>query len=459
VKNYVFIFGLIIFSTVSGFAQSPTSPSEHLLFQSQKEAAAWVKTLAPMLGTQMSAKKFAVLEADSRIPRLQSYVHRVWGAYTELFPIETRGLNEPPVVLIDTEIPNAFVMATPDQTKMAHAIIVFSALLDFKASDMTEDAIYALFAHELAHSIFKHGLLKYQPKFNRFYSLSKNQNRLPYQAVRDAALDQTMSEWNAAVIYAGPFASDDLLNLPAPGWKTGIALKILFQIESEFVLTDSGPECKAAEISLRKWKSFFNQVVNDADSTMDTSNPAALRQASAAVIQNLTKCLDGKKSSFDHLFSKAFGLPEGRIGSIPEFDSHRNMAEGLLNYTAQYREIMKNAEKNISLSDVGFFTYEQHADEMSVLILSHLKQKATGIADLFKALSNPTLGFVPPKYKEQCTAQIRKGKTPSLGLLVDAHHGVCYRIYNVEKLASTVPTNKEDFVNFVETYHDLTVGN
>lgn len=92
---------------------------------------------------------------------------------------------------------------------------------------------------------------------------------------------------------------------------------------------------------------------------------------------------------------------------------------------------------------LGYYTYEQEADEMALEILSYVhvpfKSMAEAYFELFAAVQrDPVLGETPYNvcrylFDHEWTAKNGTPVTVPIGAWYDVHHSMCYRIYNLDQ--------------------------
>ena len=438
------MIGLVAWLSQPANAQAASDP--HLLFQNRQDAIVWTRAHAAAIAKFVQATQFAVVDdrpgtpTDPRYPILQGYVHDLWQAATQLFPDQTAGLGEPPVVLVKSEAKNAIVAGDPSAQQVAHAVLIFTGLIDVAGGIEQREAIAGVVAHELAHSIFLHGLPAYQKTTDKFYlptsgldASDRPAEDYPY----DAQLNADARTWVDLSHDTGIFTSDDLLDLPSQGFFSVVDLAIGHSLIVD--LADGSHECQAVGPTTAKWLSYFTLQTGELTFTLDDSKPLQLRQASQAMIDALSACFKTRKVPYIQLLSESTGLSQSFLAGLPEimqlardFDSATDVVTALRALVHQGRQKMKQIEAEVDFTKLGYFSFEQHADEVSALIEAQLGRDPLALEGFLSLLEGPASAA-------QCERSLAGGIIPPIGSISDPHHTNCYRRYNLRRFARRLP--------------------
>lgn len=435
-------------------------PTEvHVQFANSQEAVNWAEKVLPHLKMASAAKKFDLVPtSDSRYPILQSYIHELWGAFTELYPEQTAGLNEPPIILIDSEVVNAFVPTyILEDNKIAHTVVVLTGLIDSVGGIDKEDSYTGVFAHELTHSVFRHAVSPYKERINKFYHLNPKTEILGFQAPRATEVDKAMQQWIDGSELSGDLTAKELSDLPSRGIGSPIFLSIWIQMLTESVTTNS-QECTSAAnafnawLPLQRYSSFENQIFI-APMDIPTVNADG-----TVLIEKQAACFGKKKVSFVALFSAVTGIPVAILEQNPEviemikaFDSGANAIEGLQKVTALSRAPMAAVEAKVDFGSIGNFSREEHADDTSLIIHRYLGKNPTALAGFFKQL-------MPAADYEKCESYIKASALVPPGAFSDEHRASCYRIDHLNRLNAYIDTLKMDIKDFATEYASQATG-
>jgi hypothetical protein len=426
----------------------------HVIFNTPQDAIDWMKQVAPRLKSSMGAKKFDVVElSDPRYAVLQSYVHDLWVGYRELFPTQTANLNEPPVVLVDTEVSNAFVTKhVLQKDKIAHAIVVLSALVDEAGGVDKRDFMTGIFAHELAHSVFRHLLPEYEARVDKFYDADKA--RIGFTATRNSQLDRVMGAWVQSAQLVGDLTNSELQMLPSNGLGKPIFLKLWVAIKA--TLDEENAVCKAAHQSLLGWLKL--QPISTFETAYSIADLGAVNAASNQVVTQSKQCYQGKKASFIELFAKVLGTTSDQLKGIPEvqemaaqFDAAADPVQGLQNLVTPLRAAMIKVEKALPLAKVGNFTAEEHADDVSLIVHRYINRDPMSLANFFRSA-------MPKADLSKCDSILQAGGLPPTGAFSDGHRALCYRVIHLVDLNKFIDASGKDVKAFAATYIQQTTG-
>lgn len=412
----------------------------HTLFNDQVEAIAWTKKLLPMLQNAFDDPNMKVLEetdpkATANYDLLKAGVKELWSAYITLFPDETRSLNEPKVVIIDAEEQNAFVPGDIETGRIAHVMVVFSGFLKQYSSE--KDTLTGLIGHELAHSVFKHHLRSYAEKVTHFYDQTKY--TLGYKTPKDASLDRKMNLWMMGARLTGEFDQIEFLNLPTPSASNGgtnILLSLLTQIVSDFY--DKSDACGNSILSLLEWKALFRASRYQGGYALTTADKTIHQGRSQKFIDKLTQCVHGRKKSFIDLLSAMTGIPAKDLNedadlakTAKEFDAEPNIVKAVQMLVEDTRREMRIVESDVDVTKLGYFTQEEHADDISVLVHAHLNKNTSGLSKFFMdIMKSNDLADVTA-----CQSDLTGNRLPPNGSFLNTHRGDCFRVSHMQRYA------------------------
>lgn len=420
----------------------------HILFKDQADAFKWFKDNSTLLGKLTGMKDFQVVETDARYEMVQSYVHDLWVAYAELYPEQTKGLNEPPVVFINNAQSNAFVALDPQSRRILHAVVVLTGFLKPLGVDQDRDVLSGVMGHELAHSIFRHGIPAYAEKLNRFYL--EDEVLMGYQSEEKPELDLKMQDWIGNSSFAGDITSDQLLDLPSMGIGSVLGLRVLGQMRTDFFNTEA--TCVDALVKLKGWIGLFEYSEMDSEVFINPANIPMLQEKSQQVVDATTSCVGSQRKSLAQLLSEVLGLPTQVFESDPEFmvdakafDEAPNMIAALRDLVHKSRVIMQGIEKDIDFSKLGYYTFEENADDHSAIVHAYMGRNPLSLASGFYELLGGSNA-------QDCKMLLASGKTPKGGSFSDPHRSTCYRIHHLNHLNEVLPVKKNSISSFAQDY-------
>ncbi len=439
--------------------------NEHQTFASRGEAIQWAKKFLPSFQKGFGDPSMKILEYDPRYAVLDSYVQELWAAFTTLFPTHTAGLNSPPVILLETQSSNAFVRQSGDGKQMAHAIFVFTGLLDLFSENgqINKDLVTAVIGHELAHSVFLHGLPKYQKRTNHFYHRSKlDWGYKASQSPDTATLDETMAAWLTGAFLTGEITSDDLRDLPSPAIGRTLMMSSFKQMQTDAVDTT----CPTGKVAFQNWRGMFRrsalknaiEIAPSEQRPPGNTTPASMTQASDELTRQDRACLGSKKLSLLELASKSFGIPlenlkksEAFMKLEQTFTSSADPITGFQQVIAPVRAEMKKIEVALDFNQLGYYTYEEHADEVSALLHSFLNRKADALGNAFFIFLKDSSA----EDAEACARMISSKAEPPGGSFNDPHRSLCYRMFHLGRFSKAVGN---DVKAFASDYINISIG-
>jgi Peptidase family M48 len=436
--------------------------NEHLTFNSRAEAIAWAQPSVPFFQKIYGDANLRLLNNDPRYTALDKMVEEIWGAFTALFPAQTKNLNTPPVVLIDTKSSNAFVHQASDGKQVAHAIFIFTGLVNqaTKNGQLDKNKLSGVIAHELAHSVFKHALTKYSSRMNRFYYRDKvafgyqtpviGSGSSPDPATLN--LNQKMKNWVHWAHMSGDMTSDELQSLPSPSLSTGVFFNAFKQFQTDKI---SG-QCSTGAQAFLDWAGFMRfDDIQGLYTIKDTHNsnsaePGPFFRSSVALKAADRQCLakSGKTPSLIDLISRAMGFSSVSLRNSSEFAglekdflAAEDAVQGFTSVTETYRQQMRWTQGEIDFNKINFYSYEEHADEVSALAHAYLQRDPNAIGwflmNLLKAKS--------PNTAAKCKALLASDKEPPTGSFSDPHRSSCYRVYHLQKFAASFGSDLKGF--------------
>lgn len=410
---------------------------DHLVFDSQEAAEAWARERAESSKNGFRAKKFIVTHGHEYQPIIQKYIDDVWRGYKALFKDQTRGLDSPPVVIIESEVSNAYVDG--DDGYVAHAVFVLTGLVDTVKSVHNKDGLLGILAHELGHSVFLHGMPDVSRRIQRFYE--RKGHGLGFEAGRNSDLDLVMAEYLDAARSVGDLAYPELLNLPSPGAGGPYMSVVWRNLRAE--LAEANAACQEEKQEMGRWndKVSFNGL-RYKHWVADNELPA-LAKIGDDLIRKQQHCFAKREVSITDVFAKSLRVEKSDLEQNAEFikfkeiyDKSPDPVSGLQAMVQSERETMQRIEAMPAYKNLGYYTTEQHADDASALALKYVNENPA----VFNVLLNISMNEVNPKGDDPkiCRENIEKGLIPDMGSLFVIHHSYCHRVYNFLRLSNRI---------------------
>lgn len=126
---------------------------------------------------------------------------------------------------------------------------------------------------------------------------------------------------------------------------------------------------------------------------------------------------------------------------------------GLKSITGFIRKKMTEIETDIKMDELGYFTHEEHADDISTLVQIALGlDPVEGWTDLFKKV------VMSPEDRKQCDSFLEKDKLPPSGSFTDPHRANCYRIVHIRDLVKEFKRSGRSIQEFSLNYIASTIS-
>lgn len=412
----------------------------HLVFDNHAAAVEWMKVRAEENGKGMGAVKFEVLSKHKEQARVQKYVDELWQSTVDLFPEETKGLPFPPVVMIESETSNAFV--SDDEDGVAHAVFVLTGLLTEAGGADKKAELTGILAHELAHSVFMHGKPEKSAKIQRYYF--PDQAKQGFQSGWDQDLNARMKAYTDAARTAGDIVSADLMDLPAHGYTSPFMTRFWRQMRTALRGTD--PACDSEQRTMNAYDASMGFMTLPFAFGILPGKELNLRRVSEDLVRLQSECFVDEKAGFQKIFAATLGISEDNLAGNGAFEKlnaiykrERGSVSGLRAIVKTERDKMAAVEKWLAGRELGYYTTEQHADDVSALVHANLKRDAGTFSKLLAIM----MGNINAADRPACEKAVAQNQIPALGSYFVLHHSYCYRIYNFMRMAEWIGDAKD----------------
>ena len=102
--------------------------------------------------------------------------------------------------------------------------------------------------------------------------------------------------------------------------------------------------------------------------------------------------------------------------------------KGLLAVVSEKQDAMRRIEVLGDVKSLRYYSYEEEADDMAVRVLAALDMDRDELSKLLLKIEGDAGA-------QECLSLLSQGQIPSYGVLSDAHHGTCFRIYHMRQVA------------------------
>lgn len=394
----------------------------------------------------------ATLRGVNGDPRMVRLVAEVFEGFHRAFPAESAGLDTaPPVVVIESRVPNAFAMAaTFDSAAMAMVpkspwfFVVNSALID---QGNTDDELRAVFAHEIGHLILQTFKPNVQARVRHAYTLGTGSEEgiLGAAQADDPSLAAPMGRLLGGQLRIGGISQLGF-NVIMPG--------VYFQMMSQmFAPTEAtGTACssiqvKAQQLAIRQMgflpgvqegsliprlpnaseKAELDAFTTSLTADMRTCAGANSDTSSLGIISALTQGLSpaAAENPADPAYAQ---VRAGMLDIEKQVDTQMagsRLSDKLLRAEELVRAdvVAVRGDASLNLSRVRVYDYEEDADDASMRVLAAIGSDPVSIGGF-------ALSMLKPASKAQCLADVAAGNPIGFGDLYDVHPLHCWRYFH-----------------------------
>jgi hypothetical protein len=440
-----------ICSTLDYGPRGPVSEM-YQFFPNDQAVAANVQQLLQFGILQGAVGPGATLRGVNGDPRIVRLLGDVFEGFHRAFPLETAGLDTPPpVVVIESRIPNAFAMASTFDASTLSLVpkspwffIVNSALIDH---GNTDDELRAVFAHEIGHLILQTFKPTVQARVRHAYTLGTGSEDgiLGEAQADDAALASPIGRLLGGQSRIGGISQLGL-NVIAPGVYFQVIGQMLRPTEATGTVC-SGIQAKAQQLAIRQLGFLPGaQEGNLTPRLPSAAEKAELDRLTTSLLADIRACAgpNSDTSSLGIVSALTQGLSPAAAESAadPAYDQVRagmldiekqvdaQLSGGRLSDKVLRAEELVRADvvavrsdASLNLSRVRVYDYEEDADDASMRVLSAIGSDPVSIGTFVLSLSKPAT-------KAQCLADVAAGRPIGFGELYDVHPLNCWRYYH-----------------------------
>ena len=399
------------------------------------------------------------VNGDARMVRL---VEEVFEGYHRAFPAESAGLDAPPpVVVVESQIPNAFALGTTFDastismtSKSPWFFIVSSALIDH---GNTDDELRAVFAHELGHLILQTFKPAVQARVRHAYTLGTSSEDGVLGAVQadDPALAGPIGRLLGGQSRIGAISQLGL-NMITPSTYVQVMGQMLAPTEATGTVC-SGIQAKAQQLALRQ----IGFLPGLPEGNLEPRLPSAAEKAdldglSASLVTDMRACAGANSgTSSIGIVSAIMQQLSPAVADDPSDPAYDQVRAGMLEIEKQVDAQMSGAllsdkilraeelvradvvairsDASLNLPRVRVYDYEEDADDASMRVLAAIGSDPTSIGTF-------ALSMLKPASKAQCLADVAAGRPIDFGELYDVHPPHCWRYYHATQFKAALAT-------------------
>lgn len=452
------LFGALLISSIS-HAQEPELPAgarlvgQHVVFENYKSAADWLRPNSLRQRQQFGAEKFEVLDEGGSQTAMQSYVDELWEGFKQVFPEATKGLPAPILILVESDSSNAYVdRVKKESSNVAHAVIATTQLITDAGGIEAKLALTGILAHEMAHSVFLSAVKEKAEPVTHYLKFQKDTP--DFRAPRDAGLQSRMEEYFEVMKYSGDLSYPEFHSLPSHAVMEPAYLTVFFQRILQQIMRPRRACFKINDLGARRDRLVSISSLNFRVEIAPKDLPA-LDKLSGELVQAVKECAGDYRLEFGPAFANLANKPLEELRLKDSFrkmetlfDGAPDVISGLQAVVEADHQLMREVEKEIDVTQVGSYTVEQFADDVSAIVHAQLGRDARAYSQLLDFYMEQT----EAGSREACRQISQDGARPPLGSFKSDHHTYCYRIYNLETMkralekASSIKEFAKEFV-------------
>ncbi|MGE0547360.1 MAG: M48 family metalloprotease [Kofleriaceae bacterium] len=400
-------------------------------------AAAWFGVFEQAMADQDQRLPRTFLAAtDPRFIRARELLDLGWSAFRDARPVGGLYALRPGLVVIDDDVPNAFV--APDLTT-GHAGFVVMVQTGLLATSPDDDALLGVMMHELQHSVGLHVVGTVGDELRRYYVAANGNEPIGRLQIDDPVARDHGATWRALAGEAGPYSNAELGGLPTSRGDMMFVLEhAINQVAAQNLMG-----CQSSVGAL-------NQLIFEVLSTADplsgglALNAQVVPSRVTQVIDALrTDCLASYTLGFVETIAELIGVPAATLRmQIPPEElalvDGKHIVDAIAAVIADRRATQRAVEQSFTTttgqpwSALRYFSYEEDADDVSVSVLRGAQLDPNSMSTFMAS-------FLPLGARQQCLQLLTTNAVPPYGVdLTDEHHASCWRSHHIKQYAATI---------------------
>jgi len=344
---------------------------------------------------------------DPRVARARKLVDRAWAQFTARYPLGRLTSMYLPVEVVDEAEANAFVAGDEPTNKQVFAVFITAPML---SSAYTDDDILGVLAHELAHMARLHSFPEVKESVTRHYTAGTSEPIGALQVDRPTART-AVERFQAIADLIGSDMRVELGGLPTGGSQGGLFQYLLGQL-----MESTNATCKA---NARAARDLYVDLVMDRELDDSIKIYGTTQNDAETVIELLAAC------------------PDSAVDVVVATVAERRAALRAL--------AAELAQKGTPVGKLRYFSYEEQADDFSVRVTHDAGLSTVGSS----AFAVKVLGAKAA----ECQA-LRANNAVPYGDLLDAHHGLCWRLAHMHQYKASFATQAAVVIDDVDDIID-----
>lgn len=399
-------------------------------FQDDASAATFFLSFEQLLAAEQRRDPRALVpQSDPRFVKARALLDRGWEAFRVARPVGELASSRPALVVIEDSVANAFVIPDLATDRSAFVVHVQTGLLDTGSSD---DEMLSMVMHELQHAVGLHVIGNVKHEMRTFY-IAEDGEPIGREQTADARAEAAGTAWRALAKDTGMFSAVELGGLPLDGPFQSVVLRAVL----ENALASGPPGCVPAVAMYNQLRDELlgSQDPNSGALAIDSTIPSRVTSTLAALRD---QCLQTVTASLIDVLAVLHNktpaeikaqLPPEQVALIEGVHVIDAIAAIVAASRAEQRAIETRFEQETGRpwSALRYFSYEEDADDVAVLVLRAAGLVPDAAADFFLDLAA----------SPSCADIVASGEVPPYGIdLADEHHATCWRVDHARRFAT-----------------------
>lgn len=411
-------------------------------FDNWKQAASYYRTnIGPFVAGIEGHEGYKIISSDKKIyTRARAIIKDLHSAYLRLYSSQIKFQAPPYVIILDSDIMSALSPTNPENSEKPYFFVANKGI--FKLSNQ---ALTGIFAHELAHLYLQWHEGAHSFPAEKFYTKGKH-IAFGKSIKHDDVLKKSYLHWENIREQTGPFSYVELGGIPLHYDPS--APSHFRQIKYLLSIAPQNNQCKEAK---RAYMHYVKTVMINYFSydtltlALNTSKDRQIVQKLSSNLENkLSLCLKGIHHDYTELQMAIYGLSQEIVDSIKKnmsgieketftkiekYYSSMDSISALFSVTKDFRKKLIEVERKMDFDSIRIYNHEDHADEVAVEILHHLKVSPDKFNEFL-------LKYLTAK-NQVCPYKSLKSE-PAYGPFENPHHSPCWRAYRNHNYLQTL---------------------
>lgn len=400
--------------------------------------------------------------AVSHDAHLVGLVAKVYEGMRKVFPRETEGLEDPPLVItVRDDTVNAFAGfdERAEYDKAPWMLWIHNGTL---AADIPDAQLEGLFGHELAHLILRNYLPETRAKIRTHYRVVDGKEAGVIGAV--TADDPAVRERTEELRTLGRLVARDYVatTLPFSAFEDATYDSLLTTLHDRQGGSADPDACRTADANVNRMRGIYQNAasVHAIKLSLSASDRTQLEALGQATADAMRKCyahvdmsiyelkirdataesaedevddfielaLDPASDEYDYAYPLLMANDvEKKVDAKTGTPTIDRMLEVVETLHARVKEL--ESDSGLPIDELRVFDLEEDADDAAIRILRAIGEDPLSAAHLYVSqMENP----------EACYSSVKGGIVPPYGRFIDPHNATCWRWFHSNQLANAL---------------------